>query len=203
MRKSTSFRHPVDTRHDDRIALLIADHGPAGYGIYWMIIEMLHNRETMQIEYDKKMIRRMAAQTGMKHEEFHNLLQDMIYDYDLFEIADCVPSMGQQGFIRSTIIYRKPRKPKQAPKATNIKELEDTNTSAHASYQEAIPPLVNQEEDDTCPPSVVFSATSHQQSGTATSAIQQHRGSQRAAQRHRNSSTTARQQQHYSSKNTV
>jgi len=114
MRKLTPFRHPIDIRRDDRIVDLIAAHGHAGYGVYWMIVEILHSHEHMQLPYDVKAIRRMAAQVGMKHEEFHNLLQDMIHDFDLFEIADCQPDAGQQGFIRSTITYRKPRKPKQA-----------------------------------------------------------------------------------------
>jgi hypothetical protein len=41
--QTTSFRHPVDIRHDDRIADLIAAHGHAGYGVYWMVLEMLHS----------------------------------------------------------------------------------------------------------------------------------------------------------------
>lgn len=203
MRKQAPFRHPTDLRRDDRIADLIAVHGHAGYGVYWMILEILHSHENMQVPYEVKTIRRMAAQVGMPHKEFHNLLQDMLVDYDLFEIADWQPDTGQQGYIRSTIAFRKPRKAKQTVETNDIKEIEDTSSSAPAPGQEAVPPVVKQEEDDTCPSPADSTAGGYQHNSTDTSPIQQHRRSLRAARRQRNSTVAARQQQHYSSKNTV
>jgi hypothetical protein len=105
MAKSSSFRHSVDIRHDERIAALIGNHGATGYGIYWMIVEMLHRREDMRIEYNDTMLRRMSAQLGLKHMEFKVLLQELIELYELFARED--------GYLVSTLVYRKPKKPRQ------------------------------------------------------------------------------------------
>lgn len=129
MRKQSTFRHPTDIRQDDRIADLIAAHGHTGYGVYWMILEILHSHEDMQVEYDPKLVRRMAAQVGMAHEEFNSLLHDMVFDFDLFEIADCIPDRGQNGFIRSTITYSKLRKPKQS----SAMSVDASNTETSSS----------------------------------------------------------------------
>jgi hypothetical protein len=105
MRKATGFRHPVDIRSNEKIAALIGEHGPAGYGVYWMIIEMLHREEGMRIEYSEKRIRRMQAQTGMDREAFRRLLQDLIDIYDLLAV--------EEGHLVSAISYRRRSRPKQ------------------------------------------------------------------------------------------
>lgn len=118
MRKANSFRHPVDGRSNDKIAALIGERGAAGYGAYWMIIEMLHREEDGRIEYSQKRIRRMQAQTGMDRDAFGRLLQDLIDIYELLAVEDaCPPNTitcrpGSPGFLVSTIGYRR-RKPKQ------------------------------------------------------------------------------------------
>ncbi|RYD57131.1 MAG: DUF4373 domain-containing protein [Sphingobacteriales bacterium] len=174
MRKQTNFHHPVDTYRDDRFADLIAAHGHAGYGIYWMIIEMLHSQETMQIEYSDKAIRRMAARIGMKQEQFHHLLHDMIYDYDLLEIVDNVPSMGKQGYIRSTITYRKPPKPKAKAETIEVKKTEDTNIGDPLTCEEVMQYVADM-EDDGLSPSTGLPAVRDHNNGNDTSAVRQPR----------------------------
>lgn len=127
MRKQTCFRHPIAIRTDERITHLLADYGPAGYGVYWMIIEMLHCRESAQIEYDEKMIKRMAAQTGMQHLQFRQLLHDMIHLYDLLSVND--------NYLASVLAYRKPRK--RAQNITIVAEANDDATQTTPEQQPA------------------------------------------------------------------
>lgn len=134
MAKIVSFRHPSGLRHDERIAALIGNHGPAGYGVYLMIIEMLYRTESMRMEYSDKMIKRMAALTGLKYSDFDRLFNDMISLYDLF-VVEGSNLTYRQGYFCSAITYRKPKKPRQV--ATALPENKGTGSTTLQPHPDA------------------------------------------------------------------
>lgn len=88
MKRAKTLRHTADIRTNEKIAALIGDHGPAGYGVYWMIMEMIYNEERLGIEYSEQRMKRLGGQVGMAREAFAQLLQDMIEIYELLAVAD-------------------------------------------------------------------------------------------------------------------
>ncbi|RYD57607.1 MAG: DUF4373 domain-containing protein [Sphingobacteriales bacterium] len=140
MARAKNFRHPADARNNEKIAALVGDHGPAGYGAYWMILEILHREEGMCIEYTEKRMKRLGGQIGMEREAFARLLQDMIEIYELLEVAD--------GRLVSAISYTGSRK---SPKAIAIEPAANDATieSAHIQKQDVEEPAVPSPEGHT------------------------------------------------------
>ena len=53
MKDTFYFTHDYNCRSDIKIKKLIRQHGPTGYGIYWMLIEDLYNNSNeMPTDYD-------------------------------------------------------------------------------------------------------------------------------------------------------
>ncbi|RYD57869.1 MAG: DUF4373 domain-containing protein [Sphingobacteriales bacterium] len=88
MPKAKTLRHATDARTNEKIAALVGDHGPAGYGVYWMIIEMLHSEGGTGIGYNEKRMIRLGGQVGMEREAFALLLKDLIEVYELLVVVD-------------------------------------------------------------------------------------------------------------------
>lgn len=49
------FSHDQDARGDEKIVKLLRDHGPLGYGVYWLIVEKLYGGEG-SIEADLELL---------------------------------------------------------------------------------------------------------------------------------------------------
>jgi hypothetical protein len=98
MPRAINLRHSHLSRTDGRLASLIGDHGPTGYGVYWMIIEMLHSEEFADMKCDDKMVKRMSAQVGIGIFRFRQLLGQLIDLYDLLRMED--------GRLVPVIVYR-------------------------------------------------------------------------------------------------
>ncbi|RYD58189.1 MAG: DUF4373 domain-containing protein [Sphingobacteriales bacterium] len=117
MPRTRTLRHRTDARHNERIAALVGDHGPAGYGAYWMILEIMHREEGMRIEHSRPRMRRLAAQVGIDATEFARLLQGMIEIYELFAV--------DENYLVSTIGYTRhskqvlPQQPIERASATH------------------------------------------------------------------------------------
>ena len=75
------FPHDANTRNKDRIIRLRMDHGPAGYGIYFMLLERLRNDDHFECELDYSVI---AFDLDCDQE----IIRSVINDYGLFEIID-------------------------------------------------------------------------------------------------------------------
>ncbi|RYD56252.1 MAG: DUF4373 domain-containing protein [Sphingobacteriales bacterium] len=111
MPRVKTLRHSTDTRHNEKIAALVGDHGPAGYGTYWMILEITHREEGMRIEHSQARMRRLAGQVGMAADAFALLLQDMIEIYELLAVED--------NHLVSTLSYTR-RNQQQKAEATDV-----------------------------------------------------------------------------------
>ncbi|RYD55547.1 MAG: DUF4373 domain-containing protein [Sphingobacteriales bacterium] len=111
MPRAKILRHSTDTRHNERIAALVGDHGATGYGAYWMILEIMHGEEGMRIEHTHARIRRLAGQVGIAANAFTQLLQHMIEIYELLAV--------ESGYLMSTLSYTR-RSKQQKPEATVV-----------------------------------------------------------------------------------
>ncbi|RYD58374.1 MAG: DUF4373 domain-containing protein [Sphingobacteriales bacterium] len=187
MRKPTGFRHPLNTRHDDRISILIADHGAMGYGVYWMIIEFLYRQPGMRIAHTDKTIRWMASLTGIEHRQFRHLLQDLIEHYELFVVQD--------DYLTSTLTYHKPRKQKEPAQPEG-----DLLQDSAAPDTKRITPLSSPGATRTTPPSSIRSMLSAEEQPPAS--LIAHNAAKMAENtatpQQRNDSTTTAGQQHSS-----
>lgn len=47
------FSHDANARNDEKISMLRAEHGPAGYGVYWMLIETLFESSDVKLSHNK------------------------------------------------------------------------------------------------------------------------------------------------------
>lgn len=73
------FPHDYYARLDPKIEQVRMKHGIAGYGVYWVIVERLHQWGG---ELNVNMIPAIAAECGVKESVVH----DIIYSYSLFRI---------------------------------------------------------------------------------------------------------------------
>jgi uncharacterized protein YdaU (DUF1376 family) len=72
------FSHDYNARNDEKIISLLFQHGYAGYGIYWALIENLyHNANALRTHYEC-----IAYELRADCE----LVKSVINDFDLFEI---------------------------------------------------------------------------------------------------------------------
>lgn len=81
MKNCYYFSHDSNARTDEKVLKLRSKHNAKGYGIYFMLIEMLHdaNENKLQCDFDA-----IAYEVREKPED----VQDIIENFGLFEIKD-------------------------------------------------------------------------------------------------------------------
>lgn len=75
------FSHDCDARLSKKMLLLRAKHGPAGYGVYWMLVERLRAEEGFCSEKNYPML----------SFDFHcdeELIRSVVEDFGLFDLSD-------------------------------------------------------------------------------------------------------------------
>lgn len=95
------FPHEYDTRSDDKMAPFVMEHGAIGYGIYWIIVELLHKSEDSRIEHKANTIKRIAATSKVGLSEFEAILKSCL-DYELLR--------EEEGFIYNDRVLRNKNK---------------------------------------------------------------------------------------------
>ena len=78
MARKEYFSHDYNARQDPKIMMLIKDFGMEGYGIYWAIIEMMHEQGGY---IEKNSVSAIAFYFRMDE----NAMQDLFDKYDLFK----------------------------------------------------------------------------------------------------------------------
>jgi Domain of unknown function (DUF4373) len=76
------FSHDSNARNDIKLLRLRRDHGPAGYGLYFMLIEVLRDQQ------DHKLTLSTIADIAFEFHTEEDLLTKIIKNYDLFKIED-------------------------------------------------------------------------------------------------------------------
>jgi len=82
MKEAYYFGHDSNARNDEKIINLIYDLGYEGYGIFWAIIEVLHDQKDYKFQLDK------AKQLAYTLRCDIAVLQKIVNDFGLFERDD-------------------------------------------------------------------------------------------------------------------
>jgi len=83
MKDAYYFSHDVDARHDPKITRLLLEKKAEGYGIYWVIVEMLRAQETLSLsknDYD--------AIAYQSHSDCISVAS-VVENYGLFKFSKC------------------------------------------------------------------------------------------------------------------
>lgn len=75
------FPHDANSRNKDKMIRLRIEHGVAGYGVYFMLLERLRNEEDFTADLDYEIL---AYDFDCEPE----LVQSVIIDFGLFEVVD-------------------------------------------------------------------------------------------------------------------
>tara|TARA_R110002153_G_scaffold48095_2_gene135762 strand:- start:343 stop:1107 length:765 start_codon:yes stop_codon:yes gene_type:complete len=75
------FSHDFNAHQDEKVLDLRMDYGFEGYGIYWMIVELLAGASAHKMEFNPK---RIAFSNSLREET----VSDIITKYGLFEVKD-------------------------------------------------------------------------------------------------------------------
>lgn len=78
------FSHDSNALTDTKILNMRADYGLEGYGLYWVIIEMLRNEEDYKLSLNKNTYRAIKTLTNTTI-EIEKFIKDCIEDYELFK----------------------------------------------------------------------------------------------------------------------
>lgn len=81
------FSHDSNALTDTKILNMRADYGLEGYGLYWVIIEMLRNEENYKLSLNKNTYRAIKTLTNTTI-DIEKFIKDCIEDYELFTQND-------------------------------------------------------------------------------------------------------------------
>lgn len=78
------FSHDANARNDPKCSALISDWGAEGYGIYWIVIEILAEQKNYKLRKFKKLYEGLARQLWEKDtEKIRSIIEAMLHDYEL------------------------------------------------------------------------------------------------------------------------
>lgn len=88
------FPHDHNARNDRKIAALIKRHKSAGYGVFWIICEMMHE-EDGSIEFDEITFGAIAKDSNEDSEFIKTVINDCITDFKLFSMEQDIVISGR------------------------------------------------------------------------------------------------------------
>jgi len=77
------FSHDSGASRDPKCAALISDFGPAGYGLWWMIVEALSEEDGYKFKKFPKLMAGLSQRFGATVEQCSSIVQAMLNDYKL------------------------------------------------------------------------------------------------------------------------
>lgn len=81
------FYHDYHARNDRKVPALIKEYKAAGYGIYWCIVEMLHE-ENGKLEFDDLTFEAIAKDLNESAEFIKEVVEKCISKYKLFYVSE-------------------------------------------------------------------------------------------------------------------
>jgi DnaD/phage-associated family protein len=81
------FSHDANARHDPKILAMRSEYGITGYGVYWIIIEMLREQENFKLPMKKYVFNAIAMQVQCKDyakDDAKSFVENCINEYELF-----------------------------------------------------------------------------------------------------------------------
>lgn len=91
---SLFFRHDYNARNDRKIAALVQRHKAAGYGIFWITCEMMHE-EGGAIEFDEITFGALAKDCNEDTALIKQVINDCITDFKLFKREEDIIVSGR------------------------------------------------------------------------------------------------------------
>jgi len=79
------FPHDSNAGRDPKCAALIKDFGMEGYGIYWSIIEILHEQKNGKLEKFPKLIDGLAFELNIQNEALLQVIEALVKQYNLLQ----------------------------------------------------------------------------------------------------------------------
>ncbi|MBQ7623891.1 MAG: DUF4373 domain-containing protein, partial [Clostridia bacterium] len=129
------FQHDYNARNDVKIQALMTDHGAAGYGVFFILLEVLREQSDYRLKLDRYTYDTLAAQSRSDKKTVRKILKDCMEKYIDAE-GPLICTDGE--YIRSDGLIRRleglkenrERRSEAARKAVNSrwnKERGDTN----------------------------------------------------------------------------
>lgn len=85
MKDTYYFQHDYNPTSDPKVQALIGECGAVGYGIYWRIVEMLHEDELHKLQCKKYIYLALAKQMLTSVEQVEAIIKNCIDTYELFK----------------------------------------------------------------------------------------------------------------------
>lgn len=85
MKDTFYFQHDYNPTSDPKVQALIGEYGAIGYGIYWRIVEMLHDDELHKLQCKKFIYIALAKQMLTSVEQVESIIKNCIDIYELFK----------------------------------------------------------------------------------------------------------------------
>jgi hypothetical protein len=79
------FPHDANARNDLKISAMLSKYGVAGYGMYWMIVEVLRESKNFEAEHKKYTYSALAKQMSCTDEQVEAFISDCINAFELFQ----------------------------------------------------------------------------------------------------------------------
>ncbi|MCA1021818.1 Lin1244/Lin1753 domain-containing protein [Halobacillus litoralis] len=79
------FSHDSNARNDPKIMAMISEHGIQGYGMFWVVVEMLREQEEYKLPVKKYVFNALAMQTQCGADAMQSFVDACINEYELFE----------------------------------------------------------------------------------------------------------------------
>lgn len=84
MKDAYYFSHDANARNDPKILAMRSIYGAAGYGWFWIIVEMLREQDNYRLPLDKYTGNALAMQMQCTPEEARKFIEDCINEFHLF-----------------------------------------------------------------------------------------------------------------------
>lgn len=84
MKESFYFPHDYGAANDPKISALVEEYGATGYGIYWYIIELLHQDEKHTLPLKQYIYLAIAKQMKANAEQIESIVKHCIMVCELF-----------------------------------------------------------------------------------------------------------------------
>ncbi len=78
MKDTFYFSHDYNARNDLRMQALIDECGPAGYGLFWAITEIMHEEESHDLQMNPTICKAIAKQMSTSVEQVQTVVQSCL-----------------------------------------------------------------------------------------------------------------------------
>ena len=99
------FSHDSNALADIKISAMRSDYGLEGYGLYWVIIEMLRNESTYKLPLEKNTYRAIKLQSGANI-DVEQYIKDCINEYKEFDNGSGLFSTDGKYFWSESLLRR-------------------------------------------------------------------------------------------------